>query len=260
MISSAEVGVATATGPQHVSNEDSLLVTEMVFAVADGMGGHAAGEVASGMALSRLRRLGGRSDLTVESVAAALGGASNEIFQAGSGNAEQQGMGTTVAGLALVQVAGAPHWLVFNVGDSRVYRFAGGGVTQLTVDHSEVAELVAAGTLTSQAAARHPRRNVITRALGGREAPEVDVWVFPPDPAERFLLCTDGLCSVLADDGLTAILAAYPDPQDAAEKLVALAVVTGAQDDVTAVVVDLPATPGNTDERTIPRVNLTRES
>jgi protein phosphatase len=259
MISNPVAGAATATGRRHESNEDGHLVADVVFAVADGMGGHAAGEVASAMALSRLRGLAERTDLGTESVLAELTDVSDEIFAAGAGNAGQQGMGTTVAGLAVVRMAGAPHWLVFNVGDSRVYRFADGLLTQLTVDHSEVAELVATGTLTPREAQRYPRRNVITRALGGRRAPEVDVWVFPPDPAERFLLCTDGLFHVLTDEVLSVPLGTHPDPAAAAEELVAMALAAGADDDVTAVVVDLAAVDARADERTVPRVSLTRE-
>ncbi|MFC0436448.1 PP2C family serine/threonine-protein phosphatase [Kutzneria buriramensis] len=260
MISTVSAGAATAVGRRHLSNEDGHLVADAVFAVADGMGGHAAGEVASAMALSRLRSLAAQADLSPDSVLAALTGVSEEIFLAGAGNADQCGMGTTVAGLALVRMAGAPHWLVFNVGDSRGYRFAGGVLTQLTVDHSEVAELVAAGTLTLQDAQRHPRRNVITRALGSRPAPEIDVWMFPPDPAERFLLCTDGLCQVVSDAVLAAALGTHSEPRAAAEELIALAVAAGAEDDVTAVVVDLQADLARADERTVPRASLPKES
>jgi protein phosphatase len=251
---------ATATGRRHTSNEDGHLVGDVVFAVADGMGGHAAGEVASAMALSRLHQFVGRTDLDAESVLAALTGVSDEIFLAGVGNTEQRGMGTTVAGLAMVRMAGAPHWLVFNVGDSRVYRFAGGVLTRLTADHSEVAELVAAGTLTADEALRYPRRNVITRALGGRQTPDIDVWMFPPNPVERFLLCTDGLYQTVPDDVLTAVLDAHPEPGAAAEELVATAVAAGADDDVTAVVVDLAAVDGRMDDRTVPRASLPKES
>lgn len=260
MTSTPIAGAATAIGRRHSSNEDGHLVTDLVFAVADGMGGHAAGEVASAMVLSRLHDLAGRADLGTESVLATLASVSDEIFHTGVGNTEQWGMGTTVAGLAVVRMAGAPHWLVFNVGDSRVYRFAEGLLTQLTVDHSEVAELVAGGMLTLEEAQRHPRRNVITRALGGREAPEIDVWLFPPDPAERFLLCTDGLSQVVSDDVLASVLDATSDPRGAAEELVALAVAAGAHDDVTAVVIDLLAIDVPAGERTVPRASLAKES
>jgi serine/threonine protein phosphatase PrpC len=260
MISTVTAGAATAAGRLSLSNEDGQLVTDAVFAVADGMGGHAAGEVASAMALSRLRELAGRPDLGPESVLAVLTSVSEEIFLAGTGDVEQRGMGTTVAGLAVVRMAGAPHWLVFNVGDSRVYRFAGGALTQLTVDHSEVAELVAAGTLAPQDVRHHPQRNVITRALGSRQAPEIDVWMFPPAPAERFLLCTDGLCQIVADEVLAVALGTHSEPRAAAEELVALAVAAGAHDDATAVVVDLWTDLARVEERTVPRASLAKES
>jgi protein phosphatase len=147
-------------------------------------------------------------------------------------------MGTTVSGIAVVTEDGAPRWAVFNVGDSRVYRFADGELVQVTVDHSEVQELVDAGLLDPDEAARHPLRNLLTRALGSRELSEVDVWVLEPQPGERFLACTDGLTGELDDDAIAGILAAEDDPQAAAEALVAAAVSAGGRDNVTAVVVD----------------------
>jgi PPM family protein phosphatase len=127
---------------------------------------------------------------------------------------------------------------VFNVGDSRVYRFADGAVAQLTTDHTEVAELVAAGDLTEEEARGHPLGNVLTRALGIVPAPEPDIEVFAASGAERFLICSDGLTLELDDAAIAAVLAATPDPAEAAERLVAAAVAAGGRDNVTAVVVD----------------------
>ena len=108
-------------------------------------------------------------------------------------------MGTTLCGVGIVEVGGSQHCIVFNVGDSRVYSFRHGALTQVSVDHSEVQELRAAGRISQQAALRYPRRNVITRCLGSDPSPTPDLWVFPPVDKERFLVCSDGLTGELDD-------------------------------------------------------------
>jgi protein phosphatase len=128
--------------------------------------------------------------------------------------------------------------MVFNVGDSRVYRLAAERVEQLTVDHSEVQELVLAGVLTPEQARSHPRRNVVTRALGGGPDLAADHWLLPATRGDRFLMCSDGLFGELAD-AVIAPLLAFPDPQRAAEALVAAANDAGGHDNVTALVVDV---------------------
>ncbi|MBW4720616.1 PP2C family protein-serine/threonine phosphatase [Saccharothrix obliqua] len=238
MAEGVRAGAATDVGRVRASNEDSLLVGTALFAVADGMGGHAAGEVASAMAVDHLRALDGRDDLRPEDVRAALAEADHAIRAAGRAHPGQAGMGATATGLGLVRVAGSPHWVVFNVGDSRVYRYADDVLTLLTVDHSEAAEMVATGALTAEEARYSRYRNVITRALGVRVPSEPDQWVFPPVPGERFLLCSDGLTGELADDEIAAVLRAVADPAAAAGELVRRAVLAGGRDNVTAVVVD----------------------
>ena len=141
-------------------------------------------------------------------------------------------MGTTVAGLGLVCIAGSDHWVVFNVGDSRVYRFVGDALVQMTVDHTEVAELVAAGAVAAADAHTHPRRHVVTRALGSDPAPEPDVWVFPPTAGERFLICSDGLFLELSEAEIVDVLRAEPSPQRVADELVRRAQAHGGRDDV----------------------------
>jgi PPM family protein phosphatase len=231
-------GAATDTGRVREHNEDSLFAGAGLFAVADGIGGHAAGEVASALAVARLRKLGEQADLSPESVRAHLALANQEILDSTVRNPEQAGMGTTVSGLALVWFAGAEHWLVFNVGDSRVYRFAWGQLDQLTVDHTEVAALVAAGRIDAAAALVHPRRNVVTRALGTDPAPEVDLWILPPTPGERFVICSDGLSLELTDPQIAMLLEQEPDAESAARALVHYAVQAGGRDNVSVVVVD----------------------
>ncbi len=231
-------GAASDVGLVRSSNEDSSFVGSALFAVADGMGGHAAGEVASAMAVEHLRALDERGDLRPDDIRTTLTEANTAIRAAGAEHPEQAGMGATVTGLGLVGFAGSPHWVVFNIGDSRVYRYANGTLTLLTVDHSEAAELVAAGRLTAEEARYSRFRNVITRALGVHTVTEPDQWVFPPVAGERFVLCSDGLTGELADDEIAGVLRDVPDAELAAGELVRRAVSAGGRDNVTVVVVD----------------------
>jgi PPM family protein phosphatase len=233
-----DIGSATSTGLVRTTNEDSALVGSRLFAVADGMGGHAAGEVASAIAVAHLRPLDGRDDLGPDTIRLALAAANAAIGDAAAANPEQAGMGTAVTGLALVTLAGSPHWAVFNIGDSRVYRYAAGALTLLTEDHSETAELVAAGLLTPEQARTSPRRHVITRALGATRSPEPDQWVSPAVGDDRFLLCSDGLTGELEDAEIAEVLREVRDAQGAADELVRRAVAAGGRDNVTVIVVD----------------------
>jgi protein phosphatase len=233
-----DTGSATSTGLVRTSNEDCALVGARLFAVADGMGGHAAGEVASAIAVAHLRPLDERDDLGAETIRRALAAANAAIRDAATENPEQAGMGTAVTGLALVALAGSPHWVVFNIGDSRVYRYAAGALTLLTEDHSETAEMVASGALTPEQARTSPRRHVITRALGSPLPPEPDQWVFPAVGGDRFLLCSDGLTGELEDAEVAEVLRDVRDARQAADELVRRAVAAGGRDNVTVVVVD----------------------
>jgi protein phosphatase len=145
-------------------------------------------------------------------------------------------MGTTLCGVAMVEYGGAPHWVVFNIGDSRVYRIACGEAVQLTVDHSEVAELVARHEISPDQARTHPLRHVVTRSLGVDPLPPADVWIFPPSAeGDVFLACSDGLTNELSDSQIAAIVTDARSPRDAAAQLVAAAVDAGGRDNVTAV-------------------------
>lgn len=253
---SVRAGMATDAGRVRRVNEDRALAGPDLFAVADGMGGHAAGDVASAMAVDRLARLAGRPDLRPADVTAELTRCNQDILAAAEPGSARAGMGTTVAGLVLVHLGGARHWFVFNVGDSRVYRFVDGHLVRVTVDHSEVEELVASGAIAAADARHHPRRSVVTRVLGMNPPPEADVWVFPPTPGERFLICSDGLSSELDDPDIAAVLSAEPSAQAAAHALVAKAVAAGGRDNVTAVVVDhLSAAADDLEEDTLRRAD-----
>ena len=233
-------GAASETGPVRSLNEDSLLARGSVFVVADGMGGHAAGEVASRLAVDEFAELAD-ADAPVQpaAVLGALARANAAILDVAAQDPARRGMGTTVVGLALVEDGGREYWLAFNVGDSRLYRYHEARLEQLSVDHTEVQELVAAGLITAERSRAHPRHHVLTRALGTDPAPAVDTWMFVPVPGERFLLCSDGLVGELTDDQIAAVLAETGDPATAAERLVTTAVEAGGRDNVTVIVVQV---------------------
>jgi protein phosphatase len=232
-----QAAAATDTGRVRKHNEDNTFVGAQVFVVADGMGGHAAGAVASALAVERLGALDGVR-LDTETLRAQIALANADILDGGRADPERKGMGTTVAGLGLASIAGTWHWLVFNVGDCRDYRYCGGELAQLTIDHTEVAELVAAGSLTAEQARVHPRGNVVTRALGSDPAPRADVWIVPAVPGERFVVCSDGLPREVADAQLAATLDTTADAGATAVALVERAVAAGGRDNVTAIVID----------------------
>jgi PPM family protein phosphatase len=234
-------GAATDVGRVREHNEDSVLADGTIFAVADGMGGHAAGEVASGIATATLGELAKAPTRSREDLVEALALANRRILESVARHPEQTGMGTTATGLAVVDADGNSRWAVFNVGDSRVYHFLDGLLELVTVDHSEVRELVDAGLITEDEAARHPLRNLITRSLGTDPAPSPDVWALAPRPGERFVICSDGLSGELSPDRIRELVSATEDPQRCAEALVAAAVDAGGRDNVSVVVVALDA-------------------
>lgn len=230
-----DVGFATATGRRD-SNEDSVLAEGGVYVVADGMGGHDAGEVASATAVETLRGLVGTVPELSE-VVDVLRGAHERVRDLPSRSSRRPG--TTVTGVVLTEHEGQPCWIVLNVGDSRTYRMVGGVLEQITTDHSEIALLVARGLVPADVAARHPRRHVVTRVLGGgASAVEPDVWLFPVSPGDRMLACSDGLTDELTDRRIEAELRAADGAQEAADRLVAAALSAGGHDNVTVVVVD----------------------
>ncbi|GAA4432645.1 protein phosphatase 2C domain-containing protein [Georgenia halophila] len=244
-------GVASDAGGRRSVNEDAALALEPVFVVADGMGGHARGEMASQTVVEAFRALAGQrsTTITAEAVLAVVREAAETIRrtmarETVAGRVETDGRdpvaGTTVAGAVLTEQDGELYWLVLNVGDSRVYRFSDGRLHQVTVDHSLVQEMVDDGTIAAADARNHPRRNVITRAIGTGPDCEVDFWMLRVHRGERLLLCTDGLNGELGDDAIAAVLATVADPAQAASMLVDQAVTGGAGDNVTAVVVDGP--------------------
>jgi serine/threonine protein phosphatase PrpC len=237
-------GSRTDVGRLRHGNEDAFVVGRRLWAVADGMGGHAAGEVASAVAAHAMQRLDAAGEvraLDVRDVTVAVRDANTRILDHAAHHRRSRGLGTTLTGLALVRDDGQERWCVFNVGDSRVYRMADGVLERLTVDHSEVEELIVGGVLTPEQARSYPRRNIVTRCLGTRPAPEVDVRVLEPEPGERFVLCSDGLNSELRDPEIESILVRNPDAQGAADALVKAALSAGGRDNVTVVVLNVDA-------------------
>ncbi|WP_299444903.1 PP2C family serine/threonine-protein phosphatase [uncultured Phycicoccus sp.] len=249
---------ATHVGRVREHNEDSLVAGARVFAVADGMGGHAAGEVASRIAVEVLTELEDHPASRPDDVAEALREANRRILRAQADHPELRGMGTTATGVTVVDAGGREHWVVFNVGDSRVYRVAENRMHQVTRDHSEVRELVDAGLLEPSEVSSHPLRHVITRSLGTDPGPEPDVWVLAPTPGETFVVCSDGLSGELDDRDIMLLTRENPDPQRAADALVAAAVRAGGHDNVSVVVVAVAAGDDDADGDTQPRAGLAR--
>lgn len=236
-----EMGAATHVGRVRRVNEDSYLAHQPLAVVADGMGGHARGDLASARAIEGFATLATAEHLKLEDIQHAIANANDSILAEAAASPEKHGMGSTLSGVAMVEYGGSPHWIVFNVGDSRVYRIAAGEAIQLTVDHSEVAELVARHEISPEEARTHPLRHVVTRSLGVDPFPPPDLWIFPPSPAgDVFLACSDGLTNELSDDQIAAIVTAARSPRDAAAQLVGAAVEAGGRDNVTAVLAVLP--------------------
>jgi serine/threonine protein phosphatase PrpC len=232
-------GGATDVGRVRPGNEDHYVARpeSELFVVADGMGGHRGGEVASEIACVTVADK--FAEHTVDGLIHAIEQANAAVHDAGVDDPELSGMGTTVVALALVDHEDADVVAIANVGDSRCYRFADGELDQVTTDHSLVAELVREGSLSSEEAAVHPQRNIVTRVLGVNDEVPVDVFVVDPRLGDRYLLCSDGLFNEVPEPGIGSVLRRWPDPADAARELVRLAVDGGGRDNVTVVVVDV---------------------
>lgn len=232
-------GGATDRGLVRQANEDAIVASPPVFAVADGMGGHEGGAVASQIVTSQLAALSGKTRLTVADVIGTLDAAVTEMTARAQSDPALREMGSTVTGIAVVSEGDVEHWMVFNVGDSRVYRLAEEGLDQLTVDHSEVEELVRFGALSAEEAAAYPRRHVVTRSLRAGASSAIDHWLIPPTVGERFVACSDGLVAELGGSQIGEILTRSGDAQQAAEALVEAAIAAGGRDNVSVVVVQV---------------------
>jgi protein phosphatase len=225
------VGAATDIGQVREGNEDSYLLLDPLYAVADGMGGHRGGEVASSMAIDTIKRLFEAGEGTLTSN---VEEANREVFERSSTDAEVRGMGTT---LTAVQVEGSRVRLA-HVGDSRAYVLRGGRLHMLTKDHTLVAKMVEEGEITEAEAETHPHRSVVTRALGVERTVQVDEGYLELRDGDRLLLCSDGLTGMVPHERIEALLNEIRDPQQAVDRLVRLANEAGGIDNITAVLLD----------------------
>ena len=245
-------GAATDVGRLRTINQDrfALFPDRGLYVVADGMGGHQGGEVASQLAVETLQVA--YQDPTAESLAEAIAVANHRIRNEGDRDPNLKGMGTTVVAAALMPEEPDPdedtdlpdpdgprHLLIANVGDSRGYLFRDSSLVQITEDHSIVGDLVREGQITPEEAEVHPQRNIVTRVLGVYESVEVDLWPVDPVRGDRYLLCSDGLFNEVSLDQMTAVLRRLADPQEAADELVRLANAGGGRDNITVVVLDV---------------------
>jgi protein phosphatase len=225
----------TDTGRQRRANEDSLLARSPLFVVADGMGGAQAGEVASQIAVDSFRD-GLADDSTPESGLASLAIAANSrIHELSHSNAEHAGMGTTLTAVYV----GDREVAIAHVGDSRAYCLRDGELLRLTDDHSLVDELMRQGRLTPEEAVEHPQRSVITRALGPEGTVEVDTRSFTARAGDVYLLCSDGLTTMLSEEQIAEVLRTHPRLADAGEALIAAANDAGGRDNITVVLLRL---------------------
>lgn len=229
-------GSSTHTGNVRTLNEDAALVAPPVFVVADGMGGHDSGEIASALAIGSMTALRSARIIDRAAIVDTVAQA-NRVIHHQSGGGERS-MGTTITGVVVAGSRDGAAVSVLNVGDSRTYRLRGGELEQLTTDHSHVQELIDAGLLDPAGAATHPQRNVVTRALGIEPSVEVDVALVPVLVGDRFLICSDGLCGQLDSTTMAACLA-ITGPQAAADALVRTTLAGEARDNVTVIVLDI---------------------
>ena len=229
---------ATDVGQVRPVNQDSLLVADGLFVVADGMGGHRGGEVASDVAVRTLvEEFDGGSP---EGLRAAVERANRAVVAHAEDDPTVKGMGTTVCALAAVSVDGQELLAAVNVGDSRLYLCRReGGLEQVTEDHSLVATLERQGQLTAEEAAVHPHRNILTRALGIDAKVLVDLFELRPLGGDRYLLCSDGLFNEVSEPVIEETLRELADPQEAADRLVQMANAAGGRDNISVVVVDV---------------------
>lgn len=246
-------GAATDVGRRRTVNEDSVFAAFPVFLVADGMGGHDAGDVASSLAIGAFQRLKSRTTTTVRDVEEAVFDAMRQVEQSEVG---MRGGGTTLSGACLVDIDGVAHWLVLNVGDSRTYLLDDGELEQLSVDHSVVQELLDAGRVAPFEARNHPHRNVITKAIGGGASARPDYWIVPASAGQRVLICSDGLSGEIEDNEIARVLRVEASPAAAARTLIHAALLAGAPDNVSVIVVDVDAVAGPLVEDTGGRLEL----
>jgi serine/threonine protein phosphatase PrpC/ABC-type cobalt transport system substrate-binding protein len=239
MATSGASAAVSHVGKVRSDNQDSGYAGKYLFVVADGMGGHAGGDVASAIAVKRILEtdhLYASPNDAEFALRSALLAANSLLAETVFEHGELTGMGTTVSGILRVE----NHVAIAHIGDSRIYLFRGGKLSQVSSDHTFVQRLVDSGRITADEAAVHPRRSVLMRVLGDVDAsPEIDTTVLETRPGDRWLICSDGLSSYLSDDKLQTVLATVPGASDAATRLVKETLDQGAPDNVTVVLLDV---------------------
>ena len=228
-------GSRTDIGYVRDHNEDSLIIIPPLFAVADGMGGHEAGEIASEITVNTLAELA-PSHLDAEGLTAAVEAANYNVMKAPRQGIGRDGMGTTLTAAMLE----GERLLIAQVGDSRAYLLHKGHLQQITRDHSLMADLIEAGQITPEEARVHPNRSVITRAIGSDIHMRPDIYELNVNAGDRILLCSDGLSSMISNNAIESIMRRQSDAQHCADELVTAALENGGADNVTVVVADVP--------------------
>lgn len=231
---SSYYGSRTEIGNVREHNEDSLTVLPPLFAVADGMGGHEAGEIASEITINTLNDLAPQS-ADAEALARAVVAANLNVIKAPSQGVGREGMGTTLTAAILEK----ERLVIAQVGDSRAYLLHNGSLQQLTRDHSLMADMIEAGQLTEAEARVHPNRSVITRAIGSDPHMQPDLYELNVETGDRLLLCSDGICGMIEDHEIASIMRQAPSAQSCADQLVEAALAAGGFDNATAAVVDV---------------------
>jgi len=247
-----QVAAATETGRVRKHNEDSYITGERMWAVADGMGGQAAGATASRIAIQCLASYDTTGEIDQAGITGLVGHINDKILQYSAKHPKTLGMGTTLAGMALTKLGGLDHWLIFNIGDSRVYRLANGELRQETTDHSEVQELVDQGKIDQACARTHPNRNILTRCLGTPQSPVVGMRVVPCQPGDKVLVCSDGLTTEVEDDKIGIVLRTAVDPREAVDTLIKEALTNGGRDNISIIVVEIDEEQEGLMEDTLP--------
>ncbi|GAA1986052.1 PP2C family protein-serine/threonine phosphatase [Microbacterium pumilum] len=232
---------ATHTGRRRDVNQDAVFAEFPLFVVADGMGGHIGGEIASASTIERLRDVAGTGTVTPKSIEKALSRAVKDI--ASHPETTDDGTGTTLTGVYLDTSGDSAHWVTLNIGDSRVYLVRDGAIVQITTDHSVVQELIAAGRLSPEEAENHPYGNVITRAVGPSESVTPDYVRLDVVAGDRFVICSDGLTKELTDYGIRHFLDENSDPAAAVAAMLDAALENGGRDNITIVVLDVESSP-----------------
>lgn len=229
-------GGATDQGRVRANNQDAMYADWGLFVVADGMGGHQGGEVAANLAV---RTMTNADRENLRELHDAVQEANKVVHETALAQPELHGMGTTLTALAVIQEGDSRRFVALNVGDSRIYQYRNNQLTQLTEDHSYVAELMKRGELDDEAAAVHPYRNMLTRAIGVHPEVDIDEWLLDPVAGDRFLLCSDGLTNEVGDNAIAEQLSMGEDPSETAKGLVRLANEHGGLDNSTALVIDI---------------------